>query len=181
MRIPVKGKLHKLPLHQLPQLCFGVRHFRTVLPGTHLARAETSLTVGLRLVQALHVFAFAQLLQSLVDGDPRQPSGKLGGRLELSDVLKGFQESVLRAVFGVLAIASDADQGAVDASLMAPDQPFESVGVPALHPGHQTDILIRLRSAVRRRVRLVLGNGHEFSFGVPGDKTAVHARNGSRN
>jgi hypothetical protein len=76
--------------------------------------------------------------ESLVDRDPRQPSGKGRSPLEFLQVNKRFLKALLNDIFGVLAVTSDPQDGDPPVAF---NEKFKCLVVAALGGCHEPRVI----------------------------------------
>jgi len=79
--------------------------------------------------------------ESLVDRDPRQPSGKGRPPLEFLQVSKRLLKALLNDILGVLAFASDTQDGEQDHPSVAFNEKFKCLVVAALGGCHKRRVI----------------------------------------
>jgi hypothetical protein len=100
-----------------------------------------------RLVERLdlHVASAAETATGLVESDADEPGAEFGVAAEVSEVAEGFEEGLLRSVFGVGFVVEQRESHNVDASLVGANEVVKLVRVAGEDGGDD----LRLASAFR--------------------------------
>src|SRR5260370_24383260 len=105
-----------------------------------MSRPKVVIFLTLSFIQALNFSPASQTLECRIPGDTHQPSRKLRAALESRNVLECTQYSILHTILRFDRVAENCHQGPINQLAVAADQFFESLQLPTLRLGYQSNV-----------------------------------------